>query len=78
MNRHRIDKVPKCGSVDSKYSSRPNAFDEDVKRHREEYKSKCDSAYKMLDDFINQSTNQSENLSIVIQECIKLKEKYRL
>ncbi|WP_346884336.1 hypothetical protein [Clostridium sp. UBA4395] len=78
MNRHRVDKVPKCGAMDSKYFGRPNAFDEDVKRHREEYKSKCDSAYKMLEDFINQTTNQSENLSIIIQECIKLKEKYEL
>lgn len=78
MNRHRVDKVPKCGAMDSKYFGRPNAFDEDVKRHREEYKRKCDTAYKMLEEFINQSTNQSENLSIVIQECIKLKEKYRL
>lgn len=78
MNRHRIDKVPKCGAMDSKYFGRPNAFDEDVKRHREEYKRKCDSVYKVLEDFINQSTKQRDNFNIIIEQCIKLKENYRL
>ncbi len=78
MNRHRIDKVPKCGAMDSKYFGRPNAFEEDVKKHREEYKQRCDNANRMLDNFINQTTNQSENYYIIVQECMKLKEKYRL
>lgn len=74
----KYGELAKCGSVDSKYFGRPNAFDEDVKRRKEEYKQRCDTAYKMLEDFINQSTKQRDNLDIIIEQCIKLKEKYRL
>lgn len=74
----KYGELAKCGAVDSKYFGRPNAFDEDVKRHEEEYRRKCDTVYKVLEDFINQSTKQRDNYNIIIEQCIKLKEKYGL
>ncbi|NFC28763.1 hypothetical protein EXM98_04180 [Clostridium botulinum] len=62
----------------SKYEFEPQKFDEDIKKHRENYKRKEEEITKILEAFINQDTCQDRNFRIITKVLRILKIRYDL
>ncbi|MCC5422497.1 hypothetical protein [Clostridium botulinum] len=62
----------------SKYEFEPQKFDEDIKKHRENYKRKEEEITKILEEFINQDTYQDRNFRIITKVLKMLKIRYDL
>ncbi|APQ73839.1 hypothetical protein RSJ22_12175 [Clostridium botulinum] len=62
----------------SKYEFNPEQFNEDVKKHRENYRRKEEKITKILEEFINQDTYQDRNFRIITKVLKMLKIRYDL
>ncbi|MBY6758666.1 hypothetical protein HYH82_15340 [Clostridium botulinum] len=62
----------------SKYEFNPEQFNEDIKKHRENYKRKEEEITKILEEFINQDTCQDRNFRIITKVLKMLKIRYDL
>ncbi|CAL83908.1 hypothetical protein FDF29_06435 [Clostridium botulinum] len=62
----------------SKYKFNPEQLNEDVKKHRENYRRKEKEITKILEEFMNQDTWQEDNFRTITKALKLLKIRYDL